>query len=122
MHCSLCTEEVYVYWVKAFIRFHGLRHPAEMDGPEVEAFLTHLADDRSVEPSTHSQSLSALLFFYGKVLQHDLPGLQEIVHTRRQRYPHRAGTAGPCRCGNDDDYTHVLKLGGGAVRSPPDAL
>ena len=44
-----------------------------MGGPEVEAFLTHLADDRSVAPSTHSQALSALLFFYGKVLQHDLP-------------------------------------------------
>ena len=25
---SLRTEEAYVYWVKAFIRFHELRHPA----------------------------------------------------------------------------------------------
>lgn len=72
MHYSVRTEETYVYWVKAFIRFHGLRHPAEMGGPEVGAFLTHLADDRSVAPSTHSQALSALLFFYTKVLHHDL--------------------------------------------------
>ena len=85
MHYSLRTEEVYVYWVKAFIRFHGLRHPAEMGGPEVEAFLTHLANDRDVAPSTHSQALSALLFFYGKVLVHDLPWLQEIGHPRRHR-------------------------------------
>lgn len=85
MHYSLRTEEVYAYWVKAFIRFHGLRHPAEMGGPEVEAFLTYLADVRSVAPSTHNQALSALLFFYGKVLGHDLPWLKEIGHPQQQR-------------------------------------
>lgn len=85
MHYSLRTEEVYVYWVKAFIRFHQLRHPADMAGPEVEAFLTYLADDRTVAPSTHSQALSALLFFYSKVLRVDLPWLQEIGHPRRHR-------------------------------------
>ena len=52
-------------WVMAFIRFHRMPHPAEMGGPEVEAFLTHLANDRSVAPSTHSQALSALLFSCG---------------------------------------------------------
>ncbi len=78
LHYSLRTEEVYAYWVKAFIRFHGRRHPAELGGPEVEAFLMHLANDRSVAPSTHSQALSALLFFYSKVLQHELPWLKEI--------------------------------------------
>ena len=51
----------------------------------MEAFLTYLADDRSVAPSTHSQALSALLFFYGKVLGHDLPWLKEIGHPRQHR-------------------------------------
>ena len=55
-HYSKPTEEPDVYWVKAFIRFHRLRHPAEMGAPEVEALLTHLAHDRSVAPSTHSQA------------------------------------------------------------------
>ncbi|SIR68717.1 Phage integrase, N-terminal SAM-like domain [Pseudacidovorax sp. RU35E] len=35
MQPSLRTEETYVCWVKAFIRFHRLRHPAEMGGTEV---------------------------------------------------------------------------------------
>jgi len=35
MHNSLRTEETYVYWVKAFIRFHRLPHPAELGGTEV---------------------------------------------------------------------------------------
>ena len=34
LHFSLRTEEAYVHWCRAFVRFHGLRHPAEMAGPE----------------------------------------------------------------------------------------
>ena len=34
MHYSLRTEQAYVHWVRAFIRFHGLRHPAELSGAE----------------------------------------------------------------------------------------
>lgn len=36
LHCSLSTEKVYVYWCRTFIRFHQLRHPAEVGGPEIE--------------------------------------------------------------------------------------
>ena len=43
-HYSLRTEEAYVDWVRRFVFFHGRRHPGEMAAPEVEAFLTHLAD------------------------------------------------------------------------------
>ena len=85
MHYSLRTEEAYVYWTKAFIRFHGIRHPAALGGPEVEEFLMHLANERAVSPSTHSQALPVLLFFYTKVLGHDLPRLKEIGHPRRHR-------------------------------------
>jgi hypothetical protein len=28
LHYSLRTEEAYVHWVRAFIRLHGVRHPA----------------------------------------------------------------------------------------------
>lgn len=30
MHYSLRTEQAYVYWVKAFVHFHGLRHPSTL--------------------------------------------------------------------------------------------
>jgi integron integrase len=78
LHYSLRTEEAYVYWCRAFVRFHGLRHPAEMGGPEVEAFLTHLAAERGLAVSSHRQALSALLFLYGKVLGRQLPWMDEI--------------------------------------------
>jgi len=85
MHYSVRTEEAYVHWVRAFIRYHGLRHPAELSRPEVEAFLTWLAAERDVAPATHNQALSALLFLYQRVLQQPLPWLDEIGRPRVQR-------------------------------------
>jgi site-specific recombinase XerD len=78
LHYSLRTEQAYLYWCRAFVRFHGLRHPATMGGPEVETYLTYLASDRGLAPSSHRQALSALLFLYGKVLRQQLPWMQEI--------------------------------------------
>ncbi len=61
-HYSLRTEDAYLHWIRRFIFFHGKRHPREMGGPEVEAFLSHLATEDRVAASTQNQALSALLF------------------------------------------------------------
>jgi integron integrase len=82
LHYSIRTEQAYVHWVRAFVRFHGLRHPAELGGSEVEAFLGWLADERRVSASTHRQALSALLFLYQKVLGLNLPWMAEIGRPR----------------------------------------
>lgn len=78
LHYSIRTEEAYVHWTRAYIRFHKLQHPALMGAAEVEAFLSWLAGERRVAPATHKQALSALLFLYQKVLGLDLPWLHEI--------------------------------------------
>jgi integron integrase len=49
-----------------------------MGGKEVEAFLSMLANERKVSPSTHRQALSALLFLYKEVLDIEMPWMQEI--------------------------------------------
>ena len=85
MHYSRNTEQAYVYWCRAFIRWHQLRHPAEMGQPEVEAFLSYLASERALAPSSHKQALSALLFLYGKVLGIDLPWMTEIGRPKTHR-------------------------------------
>lgn len=88
MHYSLRTEQAYVYWVRFFIRWHGLRHPREMGAPEVERFLTHLATERRVSASTHKQALSALLYLYKEVLDKDLPWMQDLARpATRHRIP-----------------------------------
>jgi hypothetical protein len=40
MHYSLRTEQTYLYGVRWFIRFHGLRHQREMGRPEVVQTFT----------------------------------------------------------------------------------
>jgi integron integrase len=82
LHYSLRTEQAYVHWVRAFVRFHGLRHPADLSGPDVEAFLGWLAGERKVAPATHRQALSALLFLYQKVLGLHLPWMEDIGRPR----------------------------------------
>jgi integron integrase len=78
MHYSIRTEQVYAYWVRYFVRFHGLRHPSEMGRDEVVAFLSYLSNDRQVAPSTHKQALAALLFLYRHVLGSELPWMAEL--------------------------------------------
>lgn len=73
LHYSLRTEKAYLYWIRFFIRWHGLRHPRDLGSPEVESFLTMLATQRHVSMSTHNQALSAILFLYRQVLGLQLP-------------------------------------------------
>ena len=82
-HYSLRTEEAYLHWVRRFICFHGKRHPREMGGAEVEAFLSHLATEGRVAPSTQNQALAALLFLYREVLQKELPWMEGMVRAKR---------------------------------------
>ncbi len=84
LHYSLRTEQAYVHWVRAFVRFHGLRHPQEMGQAEVEAFLSWLAADRGVAAATHRQALSALLFLYRQVFGQQLPWMESIGRPQRK--------------------------------------
>ena len=84
-HYSIRTEDTYLDWVRLFILLHGKRHPRDLDGAEVAAFLTHLAVERGVAPSTQNQAKSALLFLYRKVLQIELPWLDEVIAAKVQR-------------------------------------
>jgi integron integrase len=84
LHYSIRTEKAYVYWARYYIRWHGVRHPAEMGRAEVETFLSYLANERRVSASTHRQALSALLFFYKEVLGKELPWMGEIGRPKQR--------------------------------------
>jgi integron integrase len=87
-HYSIRTETQYLQWVKRFILFHNKRHPREMGGKEVEAFLSHLATHGNVSSSTQNQALSALLFLYREVLGQVLPWMDDVVRAKKpQRLP-----------------------------------
>ena len=86
-HYSIRTEQAYVNWIKRYIYFHNVRHPAEMGAPEVQAFLTHLAVEGNVAASTQNQALSALLFLYYVVLGQDLGPIDAMRAKKPKRLP-----------------------------------
>jgi integron integrase len=84
-HYSLRTEQAYIGWIKRYIYFHDKKHPDSMGEPEITRFLSHLATQRNVSASTQNQALSALLFLYKEVLEHELAWMDDIVRARRPK-------------------------------------
>jgi integron integrase len=102
-HLSERTEEAYWGWVRRFLvwardqgstesRPTGLatggawRHPRDLGGAEVQAFLTHLATQQQVASSTQNQALNALVFLYQEVLG---VALEEGMAFERAKRPQR---------------------------------
>ncbi|MGI9039463.1 MAG: integron integrase [Gemmatimonadota bacterium] len=79
------TEQAYTGWVKRYVRFHGLRHPREMGRDELVAFLSHLATQRRVSPSTQNQAASAILFLYRCVLRIPIEEPEAFARAKRPR-------------------------------------
>jgi len=85
-HYARSTERTYWAWTVQFVRFHGGRPPRDMAAEEVEAFLSHLAVNQHVSPSTQNQALAALLFLYREVLGVALPWLDNITRAKPRQY------------------------------------
>jgi integron integrase len=84
-HYSPRTVRAYTGWIRRYIIFHGKRHPAEMGGAEVGAFLSDLATEGKVSSSTQNQALAALLFLYRQILGRELEWLGDLVHAKRPK-------------------------------------
>lgn len=84
-HFAYRTEKAYLGWIRRYVKFHQRRHPREMGAAEIESFLSHLAVDVQVSASTQNQALQALLFLYQRVLEIDLPSLQNVTRARRPK-------------------------------------
>jgi integron integrase len=82
-HYSPRTEQAYVAWVRRYIYFHHVRHPAEMGEAEINVFLTQLAVTQKVSASTQNQALAALLFLYRHVLGRQVGELEHLVRAKR---------------------------------------
>jgi integron integrase len=82
---SARTQEAYAGWIRRFILFHGRRHPSDLDGDDVRAFLSDLAARHRVAASTQNQALAALLFLYTKVLRRSLSPATDIVRAQASR-------------------------------------
>ncbi|MFY8149152.1 MAG: integron integrase [Prochlorococcaceae cyanobacterium] len=78
-HYARRTVKTYERWLRRLLKFHAMRHPRTMGSAEVNAFLSHLAMEQQVSPSTQNQALAALLFLYRELLEMDLEGVPALV-------------------------------------------
>ena len=85
-HYSIRTEKAYVHWIRKFVFFHGLRHPRDMGGPEITAFLNHLAVHEKVSASTQNQALCAIVFLYKHVLNKEPDKFEGLVWAKKPRH------------------------------------
>lgn len=74
-------------WCSRFLRHCGGKPPEALSPTEVDAFLTHLAVDRGVVPSTQNVALNALVFLFREVLDKPLDDLKFSHARRRDRLP-----------------------------------
>jgi integron integrase len=84
-HFAYRTEQIYLYWIRRYVKFHDRRHPRTLGAAGVEKFLTHLAVEAKVAAATQNQALQALLFLYRRVLDVDLPWLENVTRASRPK-------------------------------------
>jgi integron integrase len=87
-HYSYRTEQTYLDWIQRFVRFcrdqsGDWRHPRECGETEIQAFLSHLANERQVGASTQNQALNAVVFLYREVLTRDLGDFSDFARAKR---------------------------------------
>ncbi len=85
-HYSIHTERSYCDWIRRYIVFHNMRSRLDLENGEkkIESFLTHLAVEKDISPSTQNQAMNALVFLYKKVLHKELTGGINAVRSKKK--------------------------------------
>lgn len=85
-HYSIHTERTYSDWIKRYVQFHRMQSREDLENGEkkIEQFLTHLAVECNVAPSTQNQAMNALVFLYKKVLKTPLGGKINAVRAKKK--------------------------------------
>jgi integron integrase len=87
-HLSLSTEKSYIIWLRQFRGFVKTKNPQDLEGTDIQNFLSHLAVERKVSSSTQSQALNAIIFVFRHVLNKEVEGLIDAVRAKyRRRLP-----------------------------------
>jgi integron integrase len=84
-HLSYQTEKAYLGWYWRYARFAAARTDADRE-TKVRGFLTHLARDRNVSPSTQAQALNAIVFFYKHVVGEPLGDIGDFARPRKKQH------------------------------------
>lgn len=80
-HRSYSTEKTYIGWLRSFADHVSKKSPSELTVVDMQNFLSTLAVERRVSPSTQNQALNALIFLYRHILEKE-SGPEEIRAVR----------------------------------------
>ena len=86
------TAETYWVWIESYLRWARnasgqWRKPSEMNEREVTNWLTWLATQKNLSPTSQNVALQAVVFLYRELLQRDLVGIDAVRAKRPQRIP-----------------------------------
>ncbi len=84
-HMSYRTEKAYISWAERFMHFTDFKEPTSLASHDLQNYLTYLAVERQVAPSTQNQALNALVFLFGNVLGIDVKDAIDAVRAKEKR-------------------------------------
>jgi integron integrase len=82
---SAKTEATYRKWIKDFIYHYNKTHPKELNSDHVKKYLTYLAVNRNLSPSSQNVAANAILFLYKNVLKIDLEDFSSFKRSKRKK-------------------------------------
>jgi integron integrase len=85
-HRSLSTEKTYLIWLRGFKGFVGPKEPHQLEGRDLQDFLSHLAVEKKVSPSTQNQALNAIVFLYRHILDKNIDQELSAVRAKQRRH------------------------------------
>ena len=94
-HRALSTVKAYLGWLRSFYRFVNGLSPHELNSGHVKDFLSDLAVERHVAPSTQNQAFNAILFLFRYVLDKELGDIEGTVRARQRADYHDLYPCGP---------------------------
>src|SRR5690554_1204288 len=86
-HMAYRTEKTYCTWILDFIRYHKRKHPEQMGADEVNAWLSHLANNRHVAINTQKTALNAVVFLFKQFLGRELNNIAFANANKGRRLP-----------------------------------
>lgn len=88
---ELGTERSYLHHIVDYIHFCKNKnggefiHPKQLGPQDIRAYLSYLVEERHVSASTQNTALSAVLFLYRRVLDLNLPDVENIEWSKRDK-------------------------------------
>src|SRR5699024_1677217 len=82
---SYKTEQSYTQWVKRLFAYVESHADNTIDEASITAYLNYLAVEKQVAGSTQNQALCAIIFFLKKVLQMQVPALENLKRAKESR-------------------------------------